>query len=111
MLVDALAQVGRLAVPAVLARPAWEGQRLLDSVRDPGNELRIAAQPGGEIAAGFREVAAVTQTVIIALPRHVIGRRQHLGDRLAEAGMIVGNGERHTVRPAFLQSGQELLPG
>ena len=43
----------------VLARQTVEGQRLLDVLLDPGDELGIAVapfgEPGGEIAAGLGE--------------------------------------------------------
>ena len=66
----------------VLARQAVEGERLLDGLLDPGDELRITrapfGDPGGKVAAGLLDRAAVVepaqllQAIVVGLARQVV---------------------------------------
>src|SRR3546814_13127002 len=89
-----------------------------------------AGEPLGEIGAGLGEVAPVVepaqflQAVVVGLPWQVIervpqevhvaalvcGAGQHLADRRAQAGMIVGDDELGAMQAPVTQAQQEVLP-
>ena len=81
-LVEALEHVGAIEMLLVLAEQAVEGERLLDRLVDPADELFIAdapfGDPGGEVAAGLLdrapviEPAQVLQAVVVGLARQMV---------------------------------------
>src|ERR1700730_10749807 len=87
-------------------------------------------QPGRQIAACFGQIAAgvepaqLLQAVVVDLARYVVqgvaeemdiaalpdGFRQNLTNRRLKSRMIVGDHQLHAVKPAHLESAQELAP-
>src|SRR3546814_3682989 len=103
---------------------------LLGPVGEPGIFGAPSGEPLGEIGAGLGEVAPVVepaqflQAVVVGLPWQVIervpqevhvaalvcGAGQHLADRRAQAGMIVGDDELGAMQAPVTQAQQEVLP-
>ncbi len=118
----------------MLAPQPIEGEGLLDVVLDPVGELGKLAlpalEPGRQIAARLREVAAVIvpaqllQALVVPLPGHVIqgipekmhvaalpgGGGQDFGNRLLQPRMIVRDHDLDAGAAAFLQAQEEVLP-
>src|SRR3546814_7083442 len=99
-------------------------------VGEPGIFGAPSGEQRGEIGAGLGEVAPVVepaqflQAVVVGLPWQVIervpqevhvaalvcGAGQHLADRRAQAGMIVGDDELGAMQAPVTQAQQEVLP-
>ena len=118
----------------VLARQPVEGERLLDGLLDPSDELGIAGapfgDPCGEVLAGLFDRAAVVepaqflQAVVVGLAGQMIegvaqevdvaalegGFGQDLADGRAKACMIVGDDELDAIEAALAQAEKEVLP-
>src|SRR5580693_2952940 len=119
----------------VLARQTIEGQRLLNGLFDPGDQLLVAGapfgDPGGKIAAGLLgrapvvQPAQLLQTIIVGLARQMVEGvaqkvdvaslegclGQDLADRRAKPRMIVGNDELDPMQASLAQAEEEVLPG
>src|ERR1700726_2610895 len=118
----------------VLAWKSIKAQRFFEVLLDPSGEPRVFAcpprQPGRQIAPCFGQIAAgvepaqLLQAVVIDLARYVVqgvakemdiaalpdGYGQDLTNRCLKPRMIVGDHQLHAVKPARLESAQEVAP-
>ena len=111
LLVEAFEHVGALEMLMVLAGQPVEGERLLDGLFDPSDELRVAGRPfgdpGGKIAAGLLDVAPVVepaqllQAVVVGLARQMVeGVAQEVDVAALERPPRAGPRETAARRPA-----------
>src|ERR1700675_2261348 len=132
--VQALEHVGALEMLMVLAWEAVEAKRFFEVLFNPGSEPRVftrpSRQPGRQIAACFSQIAAGVEpapllpAVVVALTRYVVqsvaeemdiaalpdGFWQDFANGRLKPRMIVGDYQLHAVKPACLESAQEVAP-
>ncbi len=113
----------------VFARQSVKGNSLLDGLLCPQAQSGVfglpAHQPLAQVMTGFVDVAPVVeQTGRIGRARHVIksvakevhvatlpqAHRQHLGDELFEALVLIGHRQVNTGQSPLLESNQKLPP-
>ena len=113
----------------VFARQSVKGKSLLDGLLCPQAQSGVfglpAHQPLAQVMTGFVDVAPVVeQTGRIGRARHVIksvakevhvatlpqAHRQHLGDELFEALVLIGHRQVNTGQSPLLESNQKLPP-